>query len=69
MQYDVNGYYNFIIVLSLSILLMMNFVSGSEAMFADLCYFPVRSVQVKKEEIQLLDHISYMFPLICNSDS
>ncbi|CAK7356984.1 unnamed protein product [Dovyalis caffra] len=24
--------------------------TGSEAMFADLCYFPVRSVQVKKQE-------------------
>jgi hypothetical protein len=23
---------------------------GSEAMFADLCYFSVRSVQVKKQE-------------------
>ena len=51
-----------IIVLTFLILLMKNFVSGSEAMFADLCYFSVRSVQVKKQEIQLVDHISYMFP-------
>lgn len=26
-------------------------MSGSEAMFADLCYFSVRSVQVKNVEI------------------
>jgi hypothetical protein len=36
--------------LSILILLMMDFVSGSEAMFADLCYFSVRSVQVKKQD-------------------
>jgi len=51
MQFDINGYYIFLLL-----------SSGSEAMFADLCYFSVRSVQVKKQEIQLLDHISYMFP-------
>lgn len=26
--------------------LLIDFISGSEAMFADLCYFSVRSVQV-----------------------
>jgi hypothetical protein len=36
--------------LSILILLMMDFVSGSEAMFADLCYFSVRSVQVKTQD-------------------
>lgn len=38
---------------------IMNFVSGSEAMFADLCYFSVRSVQVKKHEF--LVHKSDIF--------
>lgn len=28
--------------------MMAGFISGSEAMFADLCYFSVRSVQVKQ---------------------
>jgi hypothetical protein len=49
-QYDINGYCNFTIVLSILILPMMDFVSGSEAMFADLCYFSVRSVQVKTRD-------------------
>lgn len=35
------------ISISLLWLLLLDFVSGSEAMFADLCYFSVRSVQVK----------------------
>lgn len=38
--------------------------SGSEAMFADLCYFSVRSVQVK----QLLDQFYDMFPLVDSNE-
>lgn len=31
-------------------MLMMLYVAGSEAMFADLCYFSVRSIQVMELE-------------------
>ena len=38
------------VIVSDPTMLMMVYVSGSEAMFADLCYFSVRSVQVMELE-------------------
>ena len=32
--------------------------SGSEAMFADLCYFSVRSVQVSSDSLQILSGLA-----------
>lgn len=46
--------------------LLIDFISGSEAMFADLCYFSVRSVQVimPKKKKRWIKHC-YTFLLIC----
>lgn len=45
---------------------LLNYVAGSEAMFADLCYFSVRSVQVKSYLVEY--HASFVtsFVLICD---
>lgn len=52
-----------VIVSDLS-LLMMVYVPGSEAMFADLCYFSVRSVQVIEQETWLLNLLVFISPFI-----
>jgi len=46
---------------------LLNCVAGSEAMFADLCYFSVRSVQVKLYLVEY--HASFIssFVLICDT--
>lgn len=46
-------------VQKISLILLVDHVTGSEAMFADLCYFPLRSVQVMSD-VTVTDPVSIL---------